>query len=280
MDNLLGEDYAENLSAAALTTEMWKSSARQQLTVLPTGYPMSGARGATIQGSVDGLLERLDRSLSGLEVEAEHNPHFSTFGLDLTTKNKCHLSLLIWYTDISHASLYMEIDMVKNTFKSGAVDHGRFPIDVVNQILLEVAVKEEGFLPPFEPLGPVTEGATSQKASKNAREIPMREKVDLSKRVDLSGGDCLLGRGGVTNHHQGNGTYRDIARKYVKKYGKASSRAEKNVVLGRVLKMLKAKKIRFVGEVDGCYYEANKAVVEGKVKEFLRTGGMKAPAKK
>jgi hypothetical protein len=116
-----------------ITLKKWKKSAQRQLVVLPANYPRCEKRDAVSRDALGDLLEKLYYYFQAQDVDAQHDPHLATFGLVLCTKQQCELNLLVWYTDASKSSLYVEVDIIKH--KSGGGCQGSFPIDDVHQIL-------------------------------------------------------------------------------------------------------------------------------------------------
>ncbi|CAB9522126.1 expressed unknown protein [Seminavis robusta] len=109
-----------------------------------------------------------------------------------------------------------------------------------------------------------------KKTTKNRQMI--KKGLDLSRCIGLKPGDldCVLGRGGESNHHVGTKHFRALVDSRKQDFAKAITNREKADVVWGCIASHKANGGRIVGKWEGSYYEATADKQYNKVIQRLR----------
>lgn len=100
-----------------------------------------------------------------------------------------------------------------------------------------------------------------------------KTKYNIQNRVykNPTGVDVLFGRGGRSNNHEGNATYRGIVSKLEDKYKLCSNRTEKNVVIEEVIRKIESRGGNFLKKDKKLgWFVEDKSIVHQKVNQALR----------
>ena len=135
------------------------------------------------------------------------------------------------------------------------------------------------FIPPPPPPPPLscrvvtpTLGTKKKKKTKSAKKRAPRKKAPKTKLfVDKTKVDVLLGRGGCSNHHAGNATYRKKILELQPKY-KLLSRQEKTKFSQSVVEWVQSRGGRFLKRDNrgGPWYVTTDHEARGKISQALR----------
>lgn len=114
-------------------------------------------------------------------------------------------------------------------------------------------------------------GAAARGTKKKRKRNPRKKIVPQNKKyAELTKKDVLMGRGGKSNHHEGNARYREQVEKSQGSYKKTDDKDEKTKISEELVRYIKSDGGNFLEKDETGYYIIDDVVARRKVSQALR----------